>query len=285
MGRLSIRLMLTLVALLAAGTVARTTPWSSLGSDEAPRSSAETPLADVGSNAGEPTPAGSSLATDSAVPNLGEAAKPASETSAADRSETEAEAGDRITITRGEWEVFASAILETATLASAPTLAAAIPGRVLLGTLNTPLFATALPGDERIFVVERAGRIRILMPDGALRTFLDITGRVDDGGEGGLLGMAFPPDHAESGLFYVYYTAGSPFRSVLARYALRDGMPNVANPASQEILLNVSQPFGNHNGGTIAFSPTDGFLYVGLGDGGGGTDPNNVAPNGNPRLG
>ncbi len=151
--------------------------------------------------------------------------------------------------------------------------------------LSVPVFVTSMPGDPRLFVVEKAGRIRIV-ENGVVRPepFLDIPGRVGSGGsEQGLLGLAFDPGHAFNGLFYIYYTDNRG-DSVLARYEL-GGDPNVANADRQEILLTVDQPQGNHNGGTIAFSPVDGFLYLGLGDGGGANDPGNNAQDGSSLLG
>lgn len=91
------------------------------------------------------------------------------------------------------------------------------------------------------------------------------------GGERGLLSLAFAPDYAESGRFFVDYTARSDGRTVIAEYHLSTGNANLADP-SETIVLEVSQPFSNHNGGQLQFGP-DGFLYIGLGDGGAGGDP------------
>jgi len=130
-------------------------------------------------------------------------------------------------------------------------------------------------GSGRLFIVEQAGRIRI--HDGAqlLATpFLDVSALVSCCGERGLLGLAFHPDYATNGLFYVHYTdtAGN---TAIARYQV-SANPNVADSASGQLLLSVAQPFANHNGGQIAFGP-DGYLYVGLGDGGDAGDPGNRA--------
>ncbi|MDJ0852316.1 MAG: PQQ-dependent sugar dehydrogenase [Myxococcota bacterium] len=151
--------------------------------------------------------------------------------------------------------------------------------------LTFPVYATSMPGDPRLFVVEKAGRIRIV-ENGVIRPepFLDIPGRVGSGGnEQGLLGLAFDPAHALNGLFYIYYTDNRG-DSVLARYEVGSD-PNVAIPSRQEILLTVDQPQSNHNGGTIAFSPVDGYLYWGLGDGGGANDPGDNAQDGRSLLG
>jgi len=139
----------------------------------------------------------------------------------------------------------------------------------------SPLFLAHAPdGSNRLFVVEQAGRIRVFDNDDATTsasTFLDITGRVTSGGELGLLGLAFDPQYATNGCFYVHYTASGPLRSMLARFRVTSD-PLVANPSSEVQLLTVNQPYSNHNGGMLAFGP-DGMLYASLGDGGSGGDP------------
>lgn len=139
------------------------------------------------------------------------------------------------------------------------------------GGLTAPVHLTAPPGDARLFVVEQPGRIRII-ENGALRgePFLDITANVGSGGERGLLGLAFHPDYASNGYFFVDYTdRGGDTR--IERYRVSPD-PNRADPASAKLILTVQQPFANHNGGLVAFGP-DGMLYIGLGDGGSGGDP------------
>jgi glucose/arabinose dehydrogenase len=123
-----------------------------------------------------------------------------------------------------------------------------------------------------LFVVEKAGTIRIIQDGAVIETpFLDITDRVGSGAyEQGLLGLAFAPNYAESGLFYVNYTYLDG-NTVVSRYSVTDD-PNVADPASEEIVLQQVQPYPNHNGGHLAFGP-DNYLYIGLGDGGSGGDP------------
>lgn len=124
-------------------------------------------------------------------------------------------------------------------------------------------------GDQRLFVVEQAGTIRLL--DGgavAATPFLDIRDRVRAGGERGLLGLAFPADHARSGRFYVYYTDRGG-NTVVARFTAAG---DFTDPATEQVLLTQAQPYANHNGGQLAFGP-DGYLYIGLGDGGSGGDP------------
>jgi glucose/arabinose dehydrogenase len=129
-------------------------------------------------------------------------------------------------------------------------------------------------GDERLFIIEKVGRIRILQ-NGQLIDFpyLNITDRVGSGGnEQGLLGLAFHPNYAENGLFFVNYTDKSG-DTVIARYRVTAD-PNIGDPSSEVILLQASQPFGNHNGGGLDFGP-DGYLYIALGDGGSAGDPQN----------
>lgn len=144
-------------------------------------------------------------------------------------------------------------------------------------------------GSGRLFVVEQPGRIRIVEAGEVLPTpFLDITELVQSGGsEQGLLSVAFPPDFAESGRFYVYFTArdgpGAGDNTV-ARFQVSADDPNAADPASGEVLLSVRDDRVNHNGGQLQFGP-DSMLYIGLGDGGGGGDPEGNGQNPMTRLG
>lgn len=153
--------------------------------------------------------------------------------------------------------------------------------------LDFPLYLTAPPGDTtRLFVVEKAGVIKIVK-DGALlpTPFLNITSLTTKGSEQGLLGLAFSPDYAASGRFYVSYTTtggGNAGHSVIARYHV-SGDPDVAGTADT-VILTVNQPYSNHNGGNIVFGP-DGFLYFGLGDGGGAGDPNETGQDRTDLLG
>jgi glucose/arabinose dehydrogenase len=140
--------------------------------------------------------------------------------------------------------------------------------------LSQPVFLTSAPGDpSRLFVVEKTGRIRIIR-NGALeaRPFLDLSDSVAGSSEQGLLGMAFDPQYGSTGRFYVSYTSVHNGMSVLARYRVAPTNADSADPASGQTLLTVDQPFANHNGGGILFGP-DGFLYMGLGDGGSSGDP------------
>ena len=145
-------------------------------------------------------------------------------------------------------------------------------------------------GSGRLFILEQDGRIRIFK-NGALLAapFLDISGRVSSGFEQGLLGLAFPPDFAAKGHFYVNYTLPNAPNdigdTVIARFLVSPTNPDLADPNSEQRLLVVGQPFDNHNGGHLAFGPRDGFLYAGLGDGGSGGDPGNRAQNPRELLG
>lgn len=143
-------------------------------------------------------------------------------------------------------------------------------------------------GDERMFIVEQAGVIKIIDGSGVTRdtAFLDIRDRVNDGGsEQGLLGLAFPPDYSTSGVFYVYYTGGNGTGfSNISRFQTDPGNSNVALANSEEIILTFNQPFANHNGGDMNFD-ADGYLYIGTGDGGSAFDPNNNGQNRNTYLG
>jgi glucose/arabinose dehydrogenase len=161
------------------------------------------------------------------------------------------------------------------------TVTTVVPGfglQEVVRGLSEPIFLTHAPGDAtRLFVVEKTGRIRIIQNGTLLpAVFLDLRDSVSSGGEQGLLGMAVAPDYATSGRFVVSYTAPrgrlSGGTSVIARYTVSSGNPNLADPTSGHTLLEVEQPYDNHNGGMVAFGP-DGFLYIGLGDGGGGGDP------------
>jgi len=152
--------------------------------------------------------------------------------------------------------------------------------RIITG-LSRPVLAVAPKGDtERLFIVEQwTGRIRLYKNGTLLGTpFLDINPIViGSGNERGFLGLAFHPDYASNGRFYVSYDDNSG-RSMIREYLRSAGNPDVADPASfTNIIGPITQPFTNHNGGMISFSPIDGFLYFGLGDGGSGNDPGNRA--------
>lgn len=136
--------------------------------------------------------------------------------------------------------------------------------------------AQAGDGSGRLFVAQQSGRIRVVDGGSVLSSpFLDLSSQVACCGERGLLGLAFHPDYATTGELFVDYTRydGAQLQSVVARFQVSAADPDLADPASEEILLVIDQPATNHNGGQLAFGP-DGYLYVGTGDGGGGGDPN-----------
>jgi glucose/arabinose dehydrogenase len=154
-------------------------------------------------------------------------------------------------------------------------------------TISLQTFATGLNapvdianvGDSRLFVVEQDGIIKIIQPNGTVNptAFLNIQSLTNASGERGLLGLAFHPNYTTNGFFYINYTNNSG-NTVIARYQVSATNPDVANAASGVTLLTVNQPFGNHNGGCLKFGP-DGFLYIGMGDGGSGGDPQGFAQN------
>ncbi|MEJ2590316.1 MAG: PQQ-dependent sugar dehydrogenase [Candidatus Thiodiazotropha sp.] len=165
-------------------------------------------------------------------------------------------------------------------------LATPYPG---LPALNLLVALIQAPGDDSVwYAVEQSGSVVRFDNDPAVTaasSFIDISDRVDSGGEKGLLGMAFHPDYANNGYVYLSYTAApaSGLESRISRFTL-DTASGTLDPASEQIILRVAQPFSNHNGGGIAFGP-DGLLYIGLGDGGSGGDPNGNGQNPATLLG
>lgn len=164
-------------------------------------------------------------------------------------------------------------------LEASPSLAATEQPAAL--TLQVTPFASGFvepvdivqAGDDRLFVVEQGGAIRIVQANGTVLAtpFLNINNRIAIGGnEQGLLGMVFEP--GSSTVFYVNYSQKGTGDTIIARYRVTGGDPNVADPASEQIVLVVKQPQSNHNAGDLAFGP-DGYLYIPMGDGGGGGDP------------
>src|ERR1043165_9612373 len=149
--------------------------------------------------------------------------------------------------------------------------------------LDFPLYLTAPPGDNtRLFVVEKTGRIRIVK-DGNVVTspFLDLHTKVSNGSEQGLLGLAFPADYAANPRFVVNYTSTSGDTRV-SQFRV-SANPDVADAASEQVLFAIAQPFSNHHAGMVTFGP-DGKLYIGMGDGGSGGDPNGNGQNRNTLL-
>lgn len=155
----------------------------------------------------------------------------------------------------------------------------------IVGGLSEPVYVThSRDGTGRLFILEQAGRITVLQPGAIAPTvFLDISGRVRSGGEQGLLGLAFHPQFATNRRFFVNYTREPDGATMIAQYLASATNPNLAE-AAETVLLVVPQPFANHNGGMIEFG-ADGFLYIGLGDGGSANDPGNRAQNINELLG
>jgi glucose/arabinose dehydrogenase len=152
--------------------------------------------------------------------------------------------------------------------------------------LGRPVLVTSHPADPtRLYVLEQGNsttlqaQVRLIL-NGTLQAtpFLNVDSLVSNSGnERGLLGLAFHPDYPANGVFFIHYSdaAGG---TVVARYLRSAGNPNVANPASVQIIYTTSEPFSNHNGGALKFGP-DGYLYLALGDGGSGNDPGGRAQN------
>ncbi|MEN9348357.1 MAG: hypothetical protein RLZZ77_1868 [Bacteroidota bacterium] len=140
-------------------------------------------------------------------------------------------------------------------------------------------------GDHRLFIVERTtGDIEIIDTLGTyIGKFMDMTGLISTGSERGLLGLTFHPNYFENGFFYINYT-DLQGNTVIARYSVSDSNPNLANMSSAATILTQVQPYSNHNGGDLAFG-SDGYLYIGLGDGGSGGDPQHNGQNENTLLG
>lgn len=141
---------------------------------------------------------------------------------------------------------------------------------------------------DRLFVVEQRGVISVFQNNATTTSkseFLNIEQKVDDSGnEEGLLGLAFHPNFESNGFFYVNYTASGPNRTVISRFKISPTNPNQADPASELVILEFDQPYSNHNGGQISFGP-DGFLYIAVGDGGSGGDPQGHGQNRKTLLG
>jgi glucose/arabinose dehydrogenase len=180
---------------------------------------------------------------------------------------------------------------ETPTVPPTPTDVATFPNpdaytwETVVSGLERPVDLQHAGDDSgRLFIIEKPGRIRVFQDGQLLETpFMDIVERVgSSGNEQGLLGMAFHPNYAENGFFFVNYTDLNG-DTVIARYQVTAD-PNIADPNSEVVLLNVSQPFRNHNGGVLAFGP-DGYLYAGLGDGGSAGDPQGNAQSLDTPLG
>jgi len=181
--------------------------------------------------------------------------------------------------------VAALVFLSACTSAQPVQLEKAFPGL----TFTSPLFLThGGDGSDRLYVVEQGGRILVFANDSAASSaevFLDLSSQISSPtGEEGLLGLAFHPQYASNGYFYVNYTAPNPLRTVISRFQVSANDPLKADPSSEYRILQYNQPYTNHNGGMLAFGP-DGFLYIGAGDGGSGGDPQNNGQNLSVLLG
>jgi len=163
-----------------------------------------------------------------------------------------------------------------------PAAHAALPvaPQLVAGGFASPIDIVATgEGPGQLFVVEQGGTIRILRNGAVAATpFLDVRNLIASGGERGLLGLALHPDFAHNGRFFVNYTRAGDGATVIASFTVSAANRNVADPSSRRELLTIAQPFENHNGGALRFGP-DGYLYIGMGDGGSGNDPDNRAQN------
>ena len=158
-------------------------------------------------------------------------------------------------------------------------------------TFTQPVYLThSNDGTNRIFVIQKNGLIKVFPNDSTVATattFLDLSSRIITGGgssEQGLLGIAFHPNYAQNGYFYVDYTQAGNGNTVIARYSVNPSNPNIADFNSELRLMTIFQPYINHNGGILFFGQ-DGYLYIGMGDGGSGGDPGNRAQNLDSLLG
>lgn len=197
-------------------------------------------------------------------------------------------------------KAFWAALFIALCLAPSASLAQVYSQRVGAG-FTDPVFAISAPGDPtRLYVVQQGGLIRILNVNTGLiepTPFLNLAtvpgANLVSGGEQGLLGLAFHPDYQTNGRFYINYTSSQTFAGGSApsgftrveQYTRSGSNPNVADPASRTPIIGYSQPFTNHNGGWIGFSPRDRMLYIASGDGGSGNDPQNNGQNRNNLLG
>ncbi|QAA80682.1 T9SS type A sorting domain-containing protein [Aequorivita sp. H23M31] len=164
------------------------------------------------------------------------------------------------------------------------TFAQEVTIELFKGGFNSPLNLQHAQ-DNRLFVVEQGGKIKIVQANGTVNTtaFLDISSQVSHGSEQGLLGLAFHPNYAANGYFYINYTDTNGDTHI-SRFSVDSSNADIANSNSELSILTYSQPYSNHNGGNLVFGP-DGYLYISSGDGGSGGDPTNQAQNINSFLG
>jgi glucose/arabinose dehydrogenase len=172
-------------------------------------------------------------------------------------------------------------------LGTPPAAAAVVWNKVYAGFSQPVEITQAHDASQRLFVVQQSGAIRIVKNGAVLPTpFIDLggaSGVTAANGEQGLLGLAFHPQYATNRQFYVNYTRKSDGATVIARYMASAGNPDVADPLSATILLTIAQPESNHNGGAVVFGP-DGYLYIGMGDGGGANDQHGTIGNGQDKT-
>ena len=180
----------------------------------------------------------------------------------------------------------ATAITTILGLAGAASAQVDVTTEVFLTGLNEPTALVHAPGDfGRVFITEKRGVIRVVRDGEVLpEPFLNIDPLISSFGERGLLGLAFSPEYDSDGWFFVHYTNNSG-DTTIARYSVSDTNPDVADPDSAQIILTEDQPFTNHNGGWIDFGPNDDYLYISLGDGGSGGDPDGYGQRLNTLLG
>src|SRR5450759_2477538 len=177
----------------------------------------------------------------------------------------------------------ALATAPAATAVPTPLVAVSISLSPIASGFTSAIGVSSAPGDSRLFVIQQTGQVLIVSGGKKVGTFLDISTRMSCCGERGLLGLAFHPNYAGNGRFFVRYTI--PSGDVRLSEFHVSSSPNKADPASEKVILTIPHPnYANHNGGRIEFGP-DGYLYIGTGDGGSGGDPNNHGQALNTLLG
>ena len=177
----------------------------------------------------------------------------------------------------------ALATAPAATAVPTPHVAVSISLGPIASGFTSAIGVSSAPGDSRLFVIQQTGQVLIVSGGKKVGTFLDISTRMSCCGERGLLGLAFHPNYAGNGRFFVRYTI--PSGDVRLSEFHVSSSPNKADPASEKVILTIPHPsYANHNGGRIEFGP-DGYLYIGTGDGGSGGDPNNHGQALNTLLG
>jgi glucose/arabinose dehydrogenase len=177
----------------------------------------------------------------------------------------------------------ALATAPAATAVPTPLVAVSISLGPIASGFTSAIGVSSAPGDSRLFVIQQTGQVLIVSGGKKVGTFLDISTRISCCGERGLLGLAFHPNYAGNGRFFVRYT--TPAGDVRLSEFHVSSSPNKADPASERVILTIPHPsYANHNGGRIEFGP-DGYLYIGTGDGGSGGDPNNHGQALNTLLG